>query len=275
MPRRKSSIAITARWWFAIAAAFLVALPAVALPPSVFVVHCEPTRANPAMWAALTDLVALAEGYGIPLSIDFTAQWARMILEDEAKMRAVETWLAAGHEIGCHHHGYWGTRERNSTWDGYTNTPLSEVDPQDRDRYLGTMDDYMEILNALPGERTSGCLGGSATADAVDHPCQIVYSTQGQALEDAVSQPVSQVVGNCTIQQIGHALLVSQQRGALQNLYLATADENVFGVVGHVYNFADFPGAFEAWFAFLNSLDPSGEARATVSELIAGWTPSP
>jgi len=268
----RKPVRAAARRWLAIAAAILVALPAVALPPSVFVVHCEPTRANPVMWAALTDLVALAEGYRIPLSIDFTAQWASMILKDEAKVHAVETWLAAGHEIGCHHHGYWATKERNSTWDGYTNTPLSDVDPQDRARFLGTMDDYMAILNALPGERTSGCFGGSAAADAVDHPCRIVYSTRGQALEDAVSQPVTEIVGDCTIREIGHALLVSQEKDALNDLYLTTADEYVFGVVGHAYNFADFPEAFEAWFAFLNSVDPCGETRTTVSELIANWT---
>jgi len=133
----------------------------------------------------------------------------------------------------------------------------------------------MALLNALPGERTSGCLGGSTSADAVDHPCQIVYSTQGQALEHAVSRPTTEIVGECTIREIGHALLVTQEKGALQELYLSTSEDDVFGVVGHVYNFADFPQAFEAWFAFLHSRDPSGETRATVSEIIANWpTPS-
>ncbi len=244
---------------------------ALAVPPSVFVVHCEPTRASETMWASLVDLVSLADGYEIPLSIDFTPQWASMILEDRAKLDAVDAWLAGGHEIGCHHHGYWGTKERSSTWDGYTNTPWSDIDPQDRAQYLGTMDDYMEILNALPGDRTSGCLGGSASADAVDHPCEIVYSTQGQALEHAVSQPTTEKVGECTVREIGHALLVTQEKGALRQLYLSTLGDNVFGVVGHVYNFADFPQVFESWFAFLEAMDPSGATRATVSEIIANW----
>lgn len=223
------------------------------------------------MWNALTDLVALADEHRIPLSIDLTAQWASMILEDEEKLDAVVRWLAAGHEIGCHHHGYWGTKHRTSTWDGYTNTPLADIAPQDRAQYVGTMDDYMAVLNALPGERTSGCLGGSITADAIDHPCQIVYSTQGHALEDSISRPITEARGNCTITEIGHAVLVTQETRVLQDLYLSTSDANTFGVVGHVTNYAEMPHAFEAWFGFLQSQDPSGETRGTVSEVLAGW----
>ena len=251
-----------------VAILILVALETAALPVSVFVVHCEPTRANQIMWLELVDLVIVAESYNIPLSIDFTPQWTSMILEDETKTAALETWIAKGHEIGCHHHGYWGTKERGSTWDGYSNTPLSEIASEDHDRYLGTMADYMALLNALPGERLSGCLGTSNPADDIDYPCQLVYSTQGHALEDAVSEPTSRVLNNCDVLEISHALIASQERGALQELYLQTDDAQVFCVVGHVYNYADFPGQFEQWFSFLGSLDLSGNSRNTVSGLL-------
>lgn len=243
-----------------------------ALPVSVFVVHCEPTRANPMMWIELTNLVTLADDYRVPLSIDFTPQWASMILEDPDKVEALENWIAAGHEIGCHHHGYWGTKDRGSTWDGYSNTPLSEINSDDRDKFLGTMDDYMALLNALPGVRRSGCLGGgSDSEDAVDYPCQIEYSTQGHALEHAVTQPTSVEIGDCQVIEIGHALITSQDRGSLQKLYLTTSDDFIFGVVGHVYNYAKFPGQFEQWFAFLASLDEAGEYRETVAGILDTW----
>ena len=246
-----------------------------AVPVSVFVVHCEPTKANPIMWLALCDLVLLADQYAIPLSIDFTPQWAAMILDDTAKLETVQSWIDDGHEIGCHHHGYWGTKEHGSTWDGYTNTPVSELDLADRAQYLGTMADFMALLNALPGERRSGCLGCSVEGDEIDYPCQLEYSTQGHALEDALAVPELIDRNGCQILEIGHALIASQERGALQDLYINTDDVCVFGVNGHVYNYADFSLQFEVWFAYLASLDATGVRRGTVSEVLDGWVGAP
>ena len=93
------------------------------LPRSCFVVHCEPTNADEAMFRELTDLVALAGLFEIPLTIDFTAQWAEMVLADTDKLVIVSSWLAAGHEISGHHHAYWATLDRDAQWAGYTNTP--------------------------------------------------------------------------------------------------------------------------------------------------------
>ncbi|MBE0635942.1 hypothetical protein IH601_08100 [Candidatus Bipolaricaulota bacterium] len=259
---------------FAILVAVLPTI-ASAQPVSVFVVHCEPTKANPIMWLELVDLVSLADAYAVSLSIDFTPQWAAMILDDTAKLEIVQSWIDAGHEIGCHHHGYWGTREHGSTWDGYTNTPVSELDPADRAQYLGTMADFMALLNALPGERRSGCLGCSHAGDVIDYVCQLEYSTQGHALEDALAFPEPIDRNGCQIVEIGHALIASQERRALQDLYTNTDDVCVFGVNGHVYNYADFSPQFEAWFAYLASLDAAGTRRGTVSEVLDEWVGAP
>lgn len=243
-------------------------------PVSVFVVHCEPTNANETLWAELVDLVALANRYNVLLSIDFTAQWAEMILADDYKIAAVEQWLDAGHEIGCHHHPYWTLLQRNATWDGYTNTPFKEILPEDRPKYRGTMDDYMALLNALPGERTSGCLGVSDERDEADWPCQLVYSTVGHAVEDAVSRPTERTIGGCEVLEISHALIVGAERGALRELYGRTSSDEVFGVVGHVYNYAEFPMAFEEWFTFLHADDPAGLRRRTVSGVLGQFSQS-
>lgn len=242
-----------------------------AQPTSVFVVHCEPTNADSEHWAALVDLVALADRYGVPLSIDFTAQWAERILSDEGMTDAVSGWLDAGHEIGCHHHPYWTLQDRTAQWDGYTDTAFDELLPEDRELYRGTMDDFMAWLESLPGPRRSGCLGQSDARDEADWPDSLVYSTVGHTVGDAVSRPTERSIGGCVVLEIGHALLVGAGRGALPSLYEETGSDAVFGVVGHVYNYVDFPAAFEQWFAFLHAHDPTGERRATVSSVLEAW----
>jgi len=246
----------------------LSAIAAGKLPMSIFVVHCEPTNANEVLWGELVSLVTLADQHRVPLTIDFTAQWAEMILADDAKVAALEDWLASGHEIACHHHAYWSVLERAASWDGYTNTPVDEILPQYRAQYRGTMEDYMALLNALPGERRSGCLGGSDERDHADWPCQLIYSTVGNALDDAVSTPGEKAYAECDVLEIGHALIIGPPRGALQEAFESTDADSIFGVVGHVYNYADFAAPFELWFAFLGSIDPAGARRSTVSGLL-------
>ena len=239
------------------------------IPDSVFVIHCEPTKAHEIFWTELSDLVSLADQYAVPLTIMFTPQWAEMILADAGRVEALETWLSTGHEIACHHHGYWGTKERGSTWDGYTNTPLETIDPADRGRFLGTMDDYMALLNQLPGERSSGCFGADPM-DEVDWPCQLLYSTSGYSLEDAVAVPLGATVNGCERLETGHGLLVGQPRGAVQAAFEACDPGSIFGVNAHVYNYADFAMPFEIWFRFLQGVDPEGEHRHTVRDLLEG-----
>jgi len=240
-------------------------------PMSVFVVHCEPTTASDVMWERLEELVALADRFRIPLSIDFTAQWAERALADDERIALLESWIGSGHEIGCHHHPYWTTLDRPASWDGYTNTPLEEIRLQDEAKYVGTMADYMALLDALPGERRSGCLGGSDPRDEADWPCSLVYATAGHTVEEGVSMPVVRSISGCPVVEIGHALLVSAGRGELPALHAATAPDRVFGVVGHVVDFAQLPAAFEAWFSYLHGKDRDDRRRGTVSGVLDQW----
>jgi len=242
-------------------------------PVSCFVVHCEPTNAAEGMFHALTELVSLADECAIPLTIDFTAQWAEMILADEEKLAAVAAWIEAGHEVGGHHHAYWATLERGATWDGYTNTPASDIRPEDRPRLRGTMDDYMGLLLALPGERTSACMGLDDALDQIDWPEGLSYGTSGHALEHCVSRPARMDCGGTDVWVISHGLIL-QLPGALANLYAATDEKAVFAVVGHVYNFAEDRRSFESWFRFLNGRDPTGVRRRTVTGAIEEWMAS-
>jgi hypothetical protein len=245
------------------------------LPVSVFVVHCEPSNANEDMWLALVELVSLADQHRVPLSIDFTAQWAQMALDAAEKVAAIASWIEEGHEIACHHHAYWSTMSRGAQWDGYTNTALQEILAQDRVRYCGTMEDYLALLEALPGERRSGCLGRSDGRDEADWPCSLVYSTRGHALEDATSIPTALTIGGCAVWEIGHGLILSAAPGELRTAYESADPAELFGVVGHVYNYAALPMAFSHWFSYLSSVDPEGSRRGTVSGVLDAWLAAP
>jgi hypothetical protein len=168
-------------------------------PYSCFVIHCEPTRANEPMFDALVELVETASSYHVRLTIDVAPQWAEMILADPAKVSSVASWVDAGHEIGCHHHPYWSTKDRPASWDGYTNTPVADLPLRDREQRLGDMEDYMKLLNALSGVRTSACMGLEAERDRADWPCQLRYGTVGYSLDDAVSEPQLALYGDCAV----------------------------------------------------------------------------
>jgi len=240
-------------------------------PLSCFVIHCEPTKASEESFLALTDLVERATAAAVPLTIDFTAQWAELILESEEKVGTVAQWMADGHEVGCHHHPYWSTQSRAATWDGYTDTPASVLAAASLVSYRGTMDDYMGLLDALPGDRVTACMGLENERDAIDWPCQIRYSTVGHTLEDAVSKPYQAAHDGCVSWQVTHSLLPAQEPGALQMLYLGASHTDVFGVVGHVYNYVDDPHPFIVWFRFLSEADAQAAYRGTVSQVIERW----
>jgi hypothetical protein len=132
------------------------------------------------------------------------------------------------------------------------------------------MADYMALLDALPGERLTGCLG-TDERDAIDWPCELDYSTSGHALGDATSVPTTVDHGPCQTIEVGHGLLPGQPRGAMRAAYSACDPNVVFGVNAHVYNVAEFPALFEEWFRFLYELDPEGRSRFTVSGLLDEW----
>jgi len=247
-----------------------LALPASAVPVSCFVVHAEPTGVNAATFQSLAALVATADRCGVPLTLLLTAQWAEFILADPERVDAIETWIAAGHEVGAHHHAYWATQGRAAVWDGYTNVPLADLMPSDRRALRGTMDAFWSLLAALPGERRTACLGLGAD-DAADWLCTVPYSISGHALADAVSLPTPIVVNGCAAVEVCHALLSPTTHAALATALAAADDDAVFAVVLHVTDFADRPATVTDWFAVLAAHDPEGARRMTVSGALSSW----
>ena len=244
-------------------------------PYAVFVVHCEPKNADPASFLQLRDMVVKADQHQVKLTIDFTPQWAEMILEHPVFSDLVTNWHEAGHELGAHHHPYWVSKTRGTNWDGYTNTPQENLLGSDGENYLGDMDDYLALLNELPGTRTSGTLGLGEPPDAIDWPQDLLYSAAGHAFEDIVSRPQKVEYAGHVVWQMKHGLLSNGLPEQVENAYAAAVPGDIVAVVTHVSNYEDFPQAVENYFAFLGSQDPSGNTLVTVTEAMNLAVPEP
>lgn len=250
----------------------LLALPqaAEAIPLSCFVVHADPTHVDDAAFQSLVALVALADEHNVPLTLLFTAQWAELILADPEKTTTIAGFLSRGHEIGAHHHAYWATLDCGASWDGFTNTPIRQLPLDEQARFRGTMDDFWDLLTALPGIRTTACMG-LGVEDAADWLCDVHYSTFGHVLSDAVSTPAEIMINGCAVTQIRHALLVELEPGELADLYAETSDGMLFAVIAHVSDYADRPTIVTRWFQFLAAEDAEGSRRATVADAVGSW----
>lgn len=250
--------------------ASIVPMTIQAFPVSVFVVHCEPTNATPMMFLKLEEMVHLADQENVPMTILMTPQWANMVTGDATMQEKVEDWAASGHEIGCHHHPYWITKTRPVSWDGYTNTPYEELDAADQPLYLGDMDSFWEPFSHLSADINTGCMGGEEE-DKKDWFEQLIYSTQGNAVDDAVTVPTIAEFEELEAWQIGHCFLYGSDSALLRPLYLATSDDSLFGVNCHVYNYDEADTPVRHWFDFLRSYDDRGDYRKTVSDAISDY----
>jgi hypothetical protein len=236
-------------------------------PVSVFVVHCEPGNASLYHYLNLVELVGLADQHNIRLTILLTSQWAQMIASDPTKLDDVEGWVSSGHEIGCHHHPYWMSLTVPAGWDGYTDTPYEDILPEYQPFYQGDMTDYWAPFDSLPEAPVTGCFG-CAEEDEIDWFEWLTYSTHGNTLEHAVSQPYTVDFAGDEATEIGHGQIYGQDMDVVEDTYLDTTEEYLFGIVVHVYNFDEDSLPATSWFQFLYDRDEQGEYRKTVSEAI-------
>lgn len=244
-------------------------------PYAVFVVHCEPKNAEPASFLELRDMVVKADQHQVKLTIDFTPPWVEMIMDNPVFLDSVTNWYEAGHELGGHHHPYWVSKTRGTSWDGYTNTPRENLLDDDGDDYLGDMDDYLALLNELPGTRTSGTLGLGEPPDAIDWPHDLLYSAEGHAFEDIVGRPQKVEYAGHAVWQMKHGLFWNSLPEQVENAYAAAVPGDIVAVVTHVSNYEDFPQAVENYFDFLGSQDPSGNSLVTVTQAMNLTIPEP
>ena len=252
--------------------------PLCAAPYAVFVVHCEPQNADIKSFNELREMVEAADEHQVKLTIDFTPPWVEMIVAADPLLASVTQWQEAGHELGVHHHPYWVSQSRGTRWDGYTNTPQDQISADNPTRYIGDMDDYMELMNQLPGSRTSGTLGINYGQDVLDWPNDLLYSAEGHAFDEIVGRPQMVEYGGKSVWQMSHGLFWNATPIQIQSAYEDAVSGDIVAVVTHVSNYeASWANAqdIKDYFAFLSSKDPLGQSLVTVTEAMNRTVPEP
>ncbi len=251
------------------------------IPYYFIAVHNEPNI--PALdenFRALKDLVEKANEYNMKLTLMFTPQWVRFILDDPKKEAHFERWIDQGHEIAGHHHSIW----HGGKWDGFTYLPEGLAlrirhAMGKHELYLGDLDDYTFVLSHLNPDIHSGCMNDEHDKRVM--PDSIVYDTcsgfanfgpPGRRIGDSsaikgINMYIS--VGNINgIERrwLTHAQVTDYLKVKRAKRAFSLMNRGVYGVVTHstesqvevIIDFMDF----------LHWLDPAGEKSKTVSEII-------
>ena len=242
-----------------------------------------------ALWPTAVKLVKSADRYDFKLTLALNPQWAKYILQDMKRVKTVGLWLENGHEIAFHHHGvnhidwngYSNRLGRNSTIGGgeyhrYRNK-LNNGD------YLGTVDEgfqWVKTLVALAGS-SQKVISGCITDTRIDLPDEVTILTEGgKRLEkDLISPPLAQHVGNRSgrskkITWMRHAFLgahydamststasyskqsinkkVKKELKRITARYPQAGEQDVVGVVFHVFDYYYSPTYYDQWFTFVH-----------------------
>jgi hypothetical protein len=215
-----------------------------ALEKNVFIaIHLEPggqpttTDYPEQYWPTLIDLVEAADQFDQKLNLFFNPQWGTYILEDPEKLSLVREWESNGHLLGMHHHG-----PHHGSWNGYTNQDEFMING----KYMGTMDDAMEIMNQLP--INGKILAGTFAVDEdkpYDHP-DVYYSADGGLYMEAdiVTVPTLVEYNGHEVLELSHAIYGTGGNSAvsLDSVQVAIDSMNkdeVAGIVWHCKNFED------------------------------------
>ncbi len=215
-----------------------------------FAVHCEPQ--TPHLFPKLIQLVAMAERYGIPLTIQFAPQWVEAIMRDEKKVQRVRQWQQWGHEIAAHHHSVF-----HLNWDGFTNYADSVIHRLGKqDQYRGDMAAYWNIVEPIGGDSLLLTYGGPGAMDpdsSVDWYLKFWYRTGGgRDLQRAFSAPRNVPMRRYLPCQVDYTFLQTMEDvTTLETLYQNTTGKVVVGVTTHVFNFAADTTYVEEWMRFI------------------------
>lgn len=233
-------------------------------------IHMEPgsnpsTTDYPALhWTDLVNLIALADEYDVKLSLVFNPQWATYILDDEKKLTLLRSWEANGHEIGLHHHG-----PHHGGWNGYTD----QEEYKDDFKYIGTIQDMMELVNQLPasGHVLVAGIGGEEDVES-DWPDGVIYETDGGAdgLADILSNPTKNTYNSHTVMSLRHAQYqVGKMSLSLEKIesYLEEPQpEEYMGIVFHEKDYAKSPEKIEELFQLFEKYDVEVKTVQTIME---------
>ncbi len=160
-------------------------------PKGTFIAfHLEVSRGPriKALWPKLEQFIALADRYGVKVTLQFSWPWADYVYKS-GLLDTVHAWEANGHEIALHHHG-----PTHKFFDGYTDAP----DAVRTDGwyatdygYLGDMNALMEFLAPLSQK---GITSAGMSDEDTDWPEGVLYfatdSGETPSKDDLLSTPV-------------------------------------------------------------------------------------
>ncbi|GAB4270402.1 MAG: hypothetical protein Kow0080_14830 [Candidatus Promineifilaceae bacterium] len=160
-------------------------------PKGTFIAfHLEVSRGPriKTLWPKLEQFMALADQYGVKVTLQFSAPWADYVYKS-GLLDTVYAWEANGHEIALHHHG-----PTHKFFDGYTNNP----DAIRTDGwyatdygYLGSMDDLMTFMAPLSQKDITSA---GMSDEETDWPAGVLYfatdSGETPSKDDLLSTPV-------------------------------------------------------------------------------------
>lgn len=233
-------------------------------------IHLEPgndpeTTEYPELhWPDLVNLIALADEYGVKLSLVFNPQWATYILADEEKITLLRSWEANGHEIGLHHHG-----PHHGSWNGYTN----QEEYTDEREYIGTIEEMMELVNQLPasGRVLVAGIGGEEDVDS-DWPKGVIYETDGGAdgPADILSNPTENTYNGHTVMSLRHGQYqvgkMSLSLEEIESYLKESQSEEYMGIVFHEKNYAENPAKIEELFMLFRKYEVQVKTVQTIME---------
>lgn len=225
-------------------------------------------------WPSLVNLVKLADKYEAKLTLMFSPQWAKYVLEDSTKYSIVKEWQKNGHELALHYHNIY-----HSDWCGYTNRK-DKTFIQDK-RFIGTVDEMMALISKLaaPEKVVTMCMGPDKYADSLDKieidesdfPEGILYDVEG--VNVGLCRPIKTKFKGRTIFHLKHHLLSShpERRGELEKIkeeFNSANSDQILGVVTHEVDFKMDPEYIEKWFKFVSEKKMKIK---TVSEIMKNY----
>lgn len=189
-------------------------------------------------WPNLISLIETADEFDVKLTLLFNPQWAEYILQDPEKLPLLRQWETHGHEIGYHQHG--PQARGMNYWNGYTN----QESYKSNFRFIGTIDDAMDLLIQLPADGKIYTVGMAAEKDRpYDWPSGMPYRVDGTN-SGAVGPIQQETINGTTTTFLQHQLFVPGEKNSpsiddLEKEIADMKDGEYLGVVFHAHNFTD------------------------------------
>jgi len=265
---------------------------------NVFMMHFEPTSATEQGFQRFAERVAFVKKNNQKFSLGFTPQWVGMILSDPRKTEFVRKLFAEGWDMAPQHHG----PHHDWSWDGFCDAggvqcmnlrfscyrinqdPDMQAWYRDKERYVGDMGDYMDLMNRLYRFKVLA-MGPDRYFDWPDGIAYSLdnaefHSDSGQfGFNDCIHLKVEGTSGitkwekknfsSKSVREAGMRFLadfeaLERAKEDYQTLNQKSNKNEFLAVVIHI---EDSEKIFRDWIEFLHSKDPEGKYNKTITEI--------